>query len=180
MGHVEFDANKKEYQVILPKNSDGVRISGEVKSKKKNNDKNEDNYVIRIFTSNNDDAKAYETEDNIYLYDDYTTLYIRTYKSEDKFKELYYEGDVTNCVETYKLVIKKEEALDENNSSSSKTTGNIVCLLYTSDAADDTPCVDLGGRRIIKKKKQTNCTTSRQQDTYSQVKKQQRHMQPHL
>lgn len=129
----EFDGNDKEYKVILPKGSEGLKISAQVKSGSNKDDDDDDDdddkekkYVLRIFTSNSDDAKAYKSGDEININDDFTTIYIRTYKSEDKFKDLYFDGEVTTCAETYKIIVKKEEASSEDYSGTVTTAENIV------------------------------------------------------
>lgn len=138
----EYDGKDRDFKVVLPKGSDGVKVSAQVKGKSKNdkkdNKEDDENYVIRIFTSNKGDAKAYETGDEIYLYDDITTLYIRTYKSEEKFRDAKNDDNVTNCAETYKVVVKKEEILDEDykeETNNTTITDTILPKISTSTTA---------------------------------------------
>ncbi|MBE6070361.1 MAG: hypothetical protein E7208_00200 [Clostridium butyricum] len=135
---VEYDSQDKEYKLILPQDSEGIRISSQVKSDKDREDDNGGKYALRIFTSNKGDAKPYEAGDDIEISDDTTTIYIRTYKSKDKFKDLYYDGNVTNSAETYKIVVKKAGTINEESEDGTniKDTDIILPKIDTTSVAE--------------------------------------------
>lgn len=130
---VEYDSQDKEYNLIIPKNSDGIRISTQVKSDKDRDDENGGKYVVRIFTSNSGDAKPYESGDDIIIYSDNTTIYIRTYKSKKKFNDVYNDDKVTQCIETYKINIKREGSKSDDKEVSS--TSVVLPKINVTDIA---------------------------------------------
>ena len=103
---IEYDGNDKEFYVIMPDDSEGVRFSLEVKQK----DGREDDYVARIFTSSSDDTSAFQSGDDIDIDGGVQTFYIRVYLSEKKFKDARKDGELSKCHETYKVTVKKKSA----------------------------------------------------------------------
>jgi len=89
----------RDYYVKLTEDSDGIKINSKVEG---------DDYVVKIFTSDKDDATAYEPGDEILLGKGNTTLYIRTYESESAFRRAKNtQNDVSICEEEYILNVKK-------------------------------------------------------------------------
>ncbi len=93
----------KNYYVVLDGNSDGVKISAET----------EGDYIVKVFESDRDFATPYDLGENIPIETGQTTLYIRTYATEDGFKKAVDDEELSNCAKTYKINIQKESA-DEN------------------------------------------------------------------
>jgi glucan-binding YG repeat protein len=89
----------KEYYVKLTDSSDGIKVNAVAEG---------EDYVVKIFASNNSDATAYNPGDKITLGKGNTTLYIRTYKSlSDYRKSKDDKNDVRICQEEYTLNVKK-------------------------------------------------------------------------
>lgn len=88
---------KKDYYVDLT-GADGLQISAGVQG---------DGYVVKEFTSGSKDEKGKDVGEYINVDSTYADIYLRTYKSEDEYKEAYDDGDVTNCEHTYIIHIKK-------------------------------------------------------------------------
>lgn len=88
----------KEYYTRLTDESDGVKISADVEG---------DDYIVKIFTSNQPNATAYDPGDEILLGKGDTTLYVRTYESKSAFNSAKHKGDVTACKEEYTINLKK-------------------------------------------------------------------------
>lgn len=141
---VDYDSQDKEYKIILPDGSDGIKVNATVKSeKKKDKDKEDDDddkkdkddddgskYVVKVFDSNKGDAKAYDTGDEISIEGDSATIYVRTYKSKSKFNDVYNDERVTQCAETYKITVKREGTIssDEDSKETGATSGTNVAL----------------------------------------------------
>ncbi len=120
---IEYDGNDREFYVIMPDDSDGVRLS--VSVKQKDNDDDDDYFTARIFTSSSDSASAFETGDDIDIDGAGQTLYVRVYRSEKKFKDARKDGEVSKCYETYKVTVKRESAdLDDLNKDTSGIVSN--------------------------------------------------------
>jgi len=89
----------KEYYVKLTDDSDGIKITSKVEG---------DDYIVRIFTSDNADATAYEPGDEIPLGKGDTTLYVRTYESESAFRKAKNtQKNVSICEEEYTINVRK-------------------------------------------------------------------------
>jgi glucan-binding YG repeat protein len=87
---------KSDYYVEL-KGISGFNISAEVKGS---------GYVVKQFTS----ADKTEKGKDVGAFDinsGYTKIYLRTYKSEDAYKEAYENGNVSSCEKTYIIYVKK-------------------------------------------------------------------------
>ncbi|WP_238916653.1 cadherin-like beta sandwich domain-containing protein [Clostridium sp. YIM B02555] len=65
-------------------------------------------YVVKVFTSGSKTEEGKDVGDDIKLNSNYKTIYLRTYKSEDAYKEAYNNGDVSDSVKTYIIHVKKE------------------------------------------------------------------------
>lgn len=86
----------KEYYARLTDESDGIKINADVE---------DDDYIVKIFTSDNSDATAYDPGDEILLGKGNTTIYVRTYKSKSEFRKV--KDNVSDCEEEYTINIKK-------------------------------------------------------------------------
>lgn len=117
---IDYDGNEKNFYVILPKDSEEVTISFSIK-----NEKDKEDYVGRIFTSSDDDAKPYTSGDSFTIDEDYTTFYIRTYRSDDKFRDAYNDDEVSRCAETYKVTVKREGAKENSAEEGSSSYNGI-------------------------------------------------------
>jgi glucan-binding YG repeat protein len=100
-GHKKNLTDDKDYYVLLDGNSDGVKIFGEVEG---------DGYIAKVFESDRNIATPHDMGENISLEKGQTTLYIRTYTSEDALKRAVDNQDITNCSKTYKIYINKSLA----------------------------------------------------------------------
>lgn len=89
--------SKSDYYIELS-GADGFQISAEVKGS---------GYVIKQFTSNDKTQKGEDVGEYINVDSTYEDIYLRTYKSEDAYKEAYDNGDVTDCEKTYIIHVKK-------------------------------------------------------------------------
>lgn len=89
--------SKSEYYIELS-GADGFQISAEVKGS---------GYVVKQFTSNDKTQKGEDVGEYINVDSTYANIYLRTYKSEDAYKEAYDNGDVTDCEKTYIIHVKK-------------------------------------------------------------------------
>jgi glucan-binding YG repeat protein len=89
----------KEYYVKLTDDSDGIKITSKVEGT---------DYIVKIFTSDNLDAIAYDPGDKILLGKGDSTIYIRTYKSESAFRKAKNsQHDISVCEEEYKINVRK-------------------------------------------------------------------------
>ena len=102
-------SDDKEYYVKLTDDSEGVVINADAKG---------DDRVVRIFLSDDSDAKAYKPGDTLYLGKGNTTIYVRTYASLSDFRKAKdKDKDVSNCEEEYKVYVKKTQGSDYEDSS---------------------------------------------------------------
>jgi glucan-binding YG repeat protein len=90
-------SGQKDYYAELD-GSDGLQISADVQGS---------GYVVKEFTSADKTAKGEDIGNYINIDSTYADIYLRTYKSEDAYKEAYGDGDVTNCEHTYIIHVKK-------------------------------------------------------------------------
>jgi hypothetical protein len=90
----------KNYYVTLDGKSDGVKIVAEA----------EGDYIVKVFESDRDIATPHDVGENIPIQTGQTTLYIRTYATQDGFKRAVDDQDISNCAETYKIYINKSPA----------------------------------------------------------------------
>lgn len=88
---------KKDYYVELT-GADGFQISADVKGT---------GYVVKQFTSADKDEKGEDVGEYINVNSDSENIYLRTYKSEDAYKDAYDNKDVTDCEKTYIIHVKK-------------------------------------------------------------------------
>lgn len=105
-------SDEKEYFVKLTDDSEGIVINAEAKGSDR---------VVRIFLTDDNDAKAYKSGDKLYLGKGNTTIYVRTYASLSDFREAKdQDKDVSNCEEEYEINVKKTTGSsyeDENQDS---------------------------------------------------------------
>lgn len=116
--------SKKDYYVEL-NGSDGVEIDAEVEG---------DDYVAKVFTSAAKDAKAYDIGDFIKVDSSSANIYIRTYKSEDDFKDARDDDNVTKCSKTYVIHVKKP---DVNSDEELDAEDVLLKSIYLSDGDID-------------------------------------------
>ena len=96
----ELTASTDYYMEL--KGSEGVDINAEVEG---------DGYVVKVFTSNDNDAKGYDPSEIGFIPIDSgnTKIYLRTYRSEDEYNDASDDKDVKNCLKTYTLHIYKDD-----------------------------------------------------------------------
>lgn len=90
--------DQKSYYVTLNGNSDGVKIFAQSAG---------DNYVVKVFESDRKNATPHNMGENISVEQGKSTLYVRTFTSEDALKRAVKNEDVTNCDKTYKINVYK-------------------------------------------------------------------------
>lgn len=95
----EVDLTEKNEYYANIKGINGFNVSADVKG---------DGYVVKLFTSSSKTQKGEDVGEYITLESDYEDIYLRTYKSEDAYKEAYDNGDVTDCEKTYVVHVRKE------------------------------------------------------------------------
>jgi len=100
-GHKKSLTDDYDYYVLLDGKSDGVKIVGEVDG---------EGYVAKVFESDMKIATPHDLGENMSLQDGQSTLYVRTYVSEDALKRAVKDQEVTNCSKTYKININKSPA----------------------------------------------------------------------
>jgi len=88
---------KSDYYAELT-GTDGLQISADVEGS---------GYVVKQFSSADKTAKGEDVGTYINVDSSYADIYLRTYKSEDAYKEAYGDGDVTDCEHTYIIHVKK-------------------------------------------------------------------------
>lgn len=94
---------KSEYYASI-KGINGFNVSADVKG---------DGYVVKLFTSSSKTEKGEDVGEYVDLTSDYEDIYLRTYKSEDAYKEAYNNGDVTDCEKTYVVHVRKERTITD-------------------------------------------------------------------
>lgn len=137
---VKYNRRDNEYKVILPKDSDGIRVSATVKSDDDKDDDNGGKYVVKVFTSNSGDAEAYDVGDDLEIDGDSATIYVRTYKSKSKFNDVKNDDRVTQCAETYKITVKREGSIsdDEKTETTNGSTSIVLPKISVTDIAKPT------------------------------------------
>lgn len=90
-------SQKKDYYIELT-GADGFDISAEVKGS---------GYIVKVFTSADKADKGQDVGEYVKVDSSYTDVYLRTYKSEQEYKDAYDKGDVTDCEKTYEIHVKK-------------------------------------------------------------------------
>jgi glucan-binding YG repeat protein len=93
--------DSKEYYVLLDGKSDGVKISAEVQG---------DGYLAKVFDTSGDAATAHDLGEEIPILPGQTTMYIRTYATEEGFKKSVKDKEASLCANTYKINIRKPTA----------------------------------------------------------------------
>lgn len=115
---------QRDYYIEL-KGAEGIDLSAEAQG---------NGYVVKVFTSANKTEDGEDVGDYIKVDSTYTNIYLRTYKSEDAYKEAYDDGDVTDCEKTYVIHVKKPTAIsDEEDDAEDAYLRNI----YLSDGNID-------------------------------------------
>lgn len=112
---------KNEYYIEL-RGAEGVDLSAEVKGS---------GYVVKTFTSADKTEKGKDVGNYISIDSTYTNIYLRTYKSEEAYKEAYDDGDVSNCEKTYIIHVKKPVATDSEEEQN--TDHAYLRSIYLSD-----------------------------------------------
>ncbi|MGG7153386.1 hypothetical protein ACQPUR_22445, partial [Clostridium neonatale] len=137
---VKYNRRDNEYKIILPKDSDGIRVSASVKSDDNKADDEGGKYVVKVFTSDKGDAKAYDVGDDLEIDGDSATIYVRTYKSKSKFNDLKNDGRVTQCAESYKITVKREGSIskDEETGTANSSTSIVLPKINVTDIAKPT------------------------------------------
>ncbi len=97
-GYKKTLTDEKTYYVTLDGKSDGLKISAKSAG---------DDYVVKVFESDRKYATAHDLDENISIAEGKSTLYIRTFTSNEALKKAVKNEDVTNCANTYKLNINK-------------------------------------------------------------------------
>lgn len=82
----------------LDSNEYGVKVLGQVKG---------DGYIAKVFESDRKYATPHDLGENVSIENGITTLYIRTYMSEEALKRAIDNKNVSNCEKTYKVNINK-------------------------------------------------------------------------
>ena len=99
----------KQYYVKITDDSEGIKINAAAKNT---------DYVVRIFTSDNNDAAEFKPGEKIQLAKGNTTLYVRTYKSAAEYRKAKEtKKDVTICEQEYKIYVKKTVASSSEDST---------------------------------------------------------------
>ncbi|MDR3593453.1 cadherin-like beta sandwich domain-containing protein [Clostridium sp.] len=102
-------SDDKEYYAKLTDDSDGITIDADAQG---------EDEVVRIFTSDKDDATEYKPGDTILLGKGDTTIYVRTYASlADYRKAKNQENNVTDCEEEYTINVRKTQASDNEDNT---------------------------------------------------------------
>ncbi|RII36666.1 N-acetylmuramoyl-L-alanine amidase family protein [Clostridium chromiireducens] len=104
-GYKKDLTDEKTYYVTLDSNIDGVRIVAQSAG---------DGYVTKIFESDNKYATPHNIGENISVREGSSTLYIRTFTSEEAFKRAVKDEEVTDCEKTYKININKASTNEED------------------------------------------------------------------
>lgn len=137
---VKYNRRDSEYKIILPKDSDGIRVSASVKSDKDKDDDDGGKYVVKVFTSDKGDAKAYDVGDDLEIDGDSAIIYVRTYKSKSKFNDVKNDEKVTQCAEFYKITVKREGSIskDEEKVITDSSTSIALPKINVTDVAKST------------------------------------------
>jgi len=104
-------SSQSDYYVEL-KGAEGVNIKAEVKGS---------GYAVKTFTSGDKTEKGKDIEDFIKVDSTQSNIYLRTYRSEEDYRDAYDDEDVTNCEKTYVIHVSKptvisDEELDAEHS----------------------------------------------------------------
>lgn len=102
--------SKKDYYIELA-GADGVEISADVKGS---------GYIVKQFASASKTAKGEDVGEYIDISSSYDNIYLRTYKSEEEYKDAYDNDDVTDCEKTYVIHVKKPNADSEEEQDTDK------------------------------------------------------------
>lgn len=92
-------SDDKEYYIKLTDDSEGIKINAAAEG---------EDYIVKIFTSDNSDATAYNSGDKILLGKGNTTIYVRTYESLSAYRKAKdTQKNVRLCKEEYTINVKK-------------------------------------------------------------------------
>ena len=114
--------SKNDYYIELT-GADGFEMSAEVKGS---------GYVVKVFTSSGKTEEGEDVGEYISVDSTYANIYLRTYKSEDAYKEAYDDGDVTDCEETYVIHVKKPSVSSDEEEDTERA---YLRGLYLSDGS---------------------------------------------
>ncbi|WP_294394499.1 cadherin-like beta sandwich domain-containing protein [uncultured Clostridium sp.] len=117
-------SSSKDYYVELT-GSEGIEINAEVKG---------DGYVVKIFDSAANDAKPHDSGDFIKVGTGTQNIYVRTYRSEDDFRDAYDDKKVSRCVNTYVIHVRKAEVVSDEELDSEDV---YLKSIYLSDGTID-------------------------------------------
>lgn len=123
-GDETYLSSGKDYYVEL-NGSEGIEVDAEVKG---------DGYVVKVFDSASKDAEGKDPGDFIKIDSSNTNLYIRTYRSEEDYRNAYDDENVTKCVKTYIIHIKKPN-LDSDEELNAEYA--YLKSIYLSDGSID-------------------------------------------
>lgn len=101
-GNESVLSGNKDYYMDLT-GADGFYISAGVQGS---------GYVVKVFTSADKTAEGKDIGEYVNIDSTYEDVYLRTYKSEDAYKEAYGNKDVTDCENTYIIHVKKPDTSD--------------------------------------------------------------------
>ena len=93
--------DEKNYYVTLDPKSDGVKIMAESAG---------DDYVVKVFESDRKNATPHDVGENISIKKRMSTLYVRTFTSEEALKRAEKNEKITNSDKVYKININKASA----------------------------------------------------------------------
>lgn len=96
-------SSAKDYYVKLD-GSEGIDVNAEVEG---------DGYVVKIFDSAAGDAKPHDSGEFIKVGEGTQNIYIRTYRSEEAFRDAYDDDKVSRCVNTYVIHVRKGEVISD-------------------------------------------------------------------
>ncbi|BCZ45066.1 hypothetical protein psyc5s11_11330 [Clostridium gelidum] len=117
-------SSKKDYYVELT-GTDGFEISADVKGS---------GYVVKQFTSADKKEKGEDIGEYVKINSSSENIYLRTYESEDAYKEAYDDDDVTDCEKTYVIHVKKPAV---NSEEEEDTDHAYLKSMYLSDGDID-------------------------------------------
>jgi glucan-binding YG repeat protein len=122
-------SSEKDYYLELT-GADGFQISVDVEGS---------GYVVKQFMSADKTEKGENVGGYINIDSNTEDVYLRTYKSEDDYKDAYDNGDVTNCDHTYIIHVKKADVIpsDEELDKDYANLKNIYLSDGTIDFSED-------------------------------------------
>lgn len=108
-------SSKSDYYIELT-GADGFQISADVKG---------NGYVVKQFTSADKTEKGQDVGEYINVNSDFEDVYLRTYRSEDDYKDAYDDDDVTKCENTYIIHVRKTSNATASDEELDKDYANL-------------------------------------------------------